>query len=144
MILIFPHSQICLQNGMNRRIAPNSFGKVCINIFIIPREQFTTLSKPLREKLNNLDFPALAQPLSRIPVTVKHAKHFSNFLMVIEIQVMRYDPDSNSTKGRRTLCISTQAGRAMGCVFCATVQSLLNAISPAARSLRRSCTMRDY
>lgn len=35
---------------------------------------------------------------------------------------MRYDPDTFKGRGRRTLCISTQAGCAMGCVFCATGQ----------------------
>jgi len=34
----------------------------------------------------------------------------------------RLNSDSNSGKSRRTLCISTQAGCAMGCVFCATGQ----------------------
>lgn len=33
-----------------------------------------------------------------------------------------YDSSSRANKQRRTLCISTQAGCAMGCVFCATGQ----------------------
>jgi 23S rRNA (adenine2503-C2)-methyltransferase len=41
---------------------------------------------------------------------------------LIEAVLMRYDPDSGSARGRRTLCISTQAGCAMGCTFCATGQ----------------------
>jgi len=41
---------------------------------------------------------------------------------MIETVLMRYDPDTFSGRGRRTLCISTQAGCAMGCVFCATGQ----------------------
>src|SRR5690606_17642026 len=49
----------------------------------------------------------------------------------IEAVLMRYgDPADDhagrsqavETKARRTLCISTQAGCAMGCVFCATGQ----------------------
>jgi 23S rRNA (adenine2503-C2)-methyltransferase len=40
----------------------------------------------------------------------------------IEAVLMRYDPSTRSGQGRRTLCISTQAGCAMGCVFCATGQ----------------------
>jgi 23S rRNA (adenine2503-C2)-methyltransferase len=41
---------------------------------------------------------------------------------MIEAVLMRYDPDTFTGRGRRTLCISTQAGCAMGCVFCATGQ----------------------
>ncbi len=48
----------------------------------------------------------------------------------IEAVLMKYDPragiregqESKTGQGRRTLCISTQAGCAMGCVFCATGQ----------------------
>ena len=36
---------------------------------------------------------------------------------------MLYDDVSGSTRERRTVCISTQAGCAMGCVFCATGQA---------------------
>ncbi len=87
-------------------------------------EQFTTLSKPLREKLNNLDFagfsPTVVQDSSDGQTRKTLFKLPDGHL--IEAVLMRYDPDSNSTKGRRTLCISTQAGCAMGCVFCATGQ----------------------
>jgi 23S rRNA (adenine2503-C2)-methyltransferase len=61
---------------------------------------------------------------------------------------MRYDPDSSSARGRRTLCISTQAGCAMGCVFCATGQmgfsrhltsgEIVAQVMYYARELRRS------
>ena len=48
----------------------------------------------------------------------------------IETVLMKYDPragirdelNSRVGQGRRTICISTQAGCAMGCVFCATGQ----------------------
>jgi len=40
----------------------------------------------------------------------------------IESVLMRYDPDSFRGRTRRTACISTQAGCAMGCSFCATGQ----------------------
>ncbi len=48
----------------------------------------------------------------------------------IETVLMKYDPregirqevHARAGKGRRTICISTQAGCAMGCVFCATGQ----------------------
>ena len=87
-------------------------------------EQFTTLSKPLREKLKELDFagfsPSVVQDSSDGQTRKTLFKLPDGHL--IEAVLMRYDPDSNSTKGRRTLCISTQAGCAMGCVFCATGQ----------------------
>ena len=39
----------------------------------------------------------------------------------IETVLMRYDP--KNSRRRNTLCVSTQAGCAMGCKFCATAQS---------------------
>jgi 23S rRNA (adenine2503-C2)-methyltransferase len=87
-------------------------------------EQFTTLSKPLREKLKELDFigitPSLVQDSSDGQTRKTLFKLPDGPL--IEAVLMRYDPDSSATRGRRTLCISTQAGCAMGCVFCATGQ----------------------
>ncbi len=87
--------------------------------------EFTNLPKPLREKL--------AERLNFSPLTVKLFQDSSDgqtrktlFALhdghLIETVLMRYDPSTNSGKGRRTLCISTQAGCAMGCVFCATGQ----------------------
>ncbi len=98
--------------------------------------QFSNLSIPLREKLKtNLTFS---------PFTVKTYLDSSDkstrktlFELpdknLIEAVLMRYgDPADFSPspasgrgargEGRRTLCISTQAGCAMGCVFCATGQ----------------------
>lgn len=40
---------------------------------------------------------------------------------IIETVLMLYDPRSDS-RGRATVCVSSQAGCAMGCVFCATGQ----------------------
>ncbi len=88
-------------------------------------DEFTTLPKSLREKL--------AERLSFSPIKVKLFQDSSDgqtrktlFELqgghLIEAVLMRYDPSTNSGKGRRTLCISTQAGCAMGCVFCATGQ----------------------
>jgi 23S rRNA (adenine2503-C2)-methyltransferase len=88
-------------------------------------DEFTNLPKPLREKL--------AERLNFSPLTVKLFQDSSDgqtrktlFALhdghLIETVLMRYDPSTNSGKGRRTLCISTQAGCAMGCVFCATGQ----------------------
>ncbi|RJP54261.1 MAG: 23S rRNA (adenine(2503)-C(2))-methyltransferase RlmN [Anaerolineaceae bacterium] len=81
-------------------------------------EQFTSLSKSLREKLAaNLRWDALTPDLklaSSDKQTIKTLFKLHDE-KVIEAVLMRYDR-------RRTLCISTQAGCAMGCVFCATGQ----------------------
>ena len=45
--------------------------------------------------------------------------------LTIETVLMLYDDVSGSTRERRTVCISTQAGCAMGCVFSATGQAEL-------------------
>lgn len=88
-------------------------------------EQFTSLPKPLREKM--------AEHLTFFPIKPKLYLDSSDGQtrktlfelhdgQVIEAVLMRYDPDTFTGRGRRTLCISTQAGCAMGCVFCATGQ----------------------
>ncbi len=79
---------------------------------------FTNLPKPLRDKLGeNFDFSHL-QPSAKISSTDGHTLKTLFTLprgQAIEAVLMRYDQ-------RNTLCISTQAGCAMGCVFCATGQ----------------------
>jgi 23S rRNA (adenine2503-C2)-methyltransferase len=99
-------------------------------------EHFTNIPKSLREKL--------ADKLTFVPFKVKtyidSSDRFTRKTLfelhdgkVIEAVLMRYgDPADNpqivesptgrGAKNRRTLCISTQAGCAMGCVFCATGQ----------------------
>jgi 23S rRNA (adenine2503-C2)-methyltransferase len=103
-------------------------------------EQFTNLPKSLREKM--------MEHLTFSPFTVKiyldSSDGFTRKTLfelpdknLIEAVLMRYgDPADNpqitaaapnsenmrGAKNRRTLCISTQAGCAMGCVFCATGQ----------------------
>jgi len=102
-------------------------------------EQFTNLPKSLREKL--------AEQVTFSPFKVKIYQDSSDGFTrktlfelpdknLIEAVLMRYgDPadnpqitasapnsESRGAKNRRTLCISTQAGCAMGCVFCATGQ----------------------
>lgn len=103
-------------------------------------EQFTNLPKALRDKI--------AESLTFSPFTIKTYLDSSDgftrktlFALpdknLIEAVLMRYgDPADNpqiraaapnsenlrGAKNRRTLCISTQAGCAMGCVFCATGQ----------------------
>ncbi len=81
-------------------------------------EQFTSLPKSLREKLaSNLRWDALNPNLKL--ASSDHQTIKTLFKLhdgkVIEAVLMKYDR-------RRTLCISTQAGCAMGCVFCATGQ----------------------
>ncbi len=80
--------------------------------------EFTNVPKPLREKLAAAyDFSGI-EPVryldSKDGQTRKTLFRLSSG-QLIEAVLMRYDR-------RRTLCISTQAGCAMGCVFCATGQ----------------------
>jgi len=99
-------------------------------------EQFTSLPKSLREKLAEkfVFFPF------QMRTFLDSADGFTRKTLfalpdgnLIEAVLMRYgDPADNpqitasptgrGAKNRRTLCISTQAGCAMGCVFCATGQ----------------------
>ena len=99
-------------------------------------EQFTNLPKSLREKLaENFTFSNF-----KIKTYLDSSDGFTRKTLfelpdghLIEAVLMRYgDPADNpqiassptrrGAKKRRTLCISTQAGCAMGCVFCATGQ----------------------
>jgi 23S rRNA (adenine2503-C2)-methyltransferase len=91
--------------------------------------EFTNLSKDLRIQLSGLFFLRSAKSTDALTLSTIHpiTKLFSSdgqtvktlFSMdgghLIEAVLMRYDK-------RNTLCISTQAGCAMGCVFCATGQ----------------------
>jgi len=81
-------------------------------------DEFTALPKALREKMNQeLIFNSLTPTLkldSSDGQTLKTLFKLPDG-HAIEAVLMRYDR-------RRTLCISTQAGCAMGCVFCATGQ----------------------
>jgi 23S rRNA (adenine2503-C2)-methyltransferase len=102
--------------------------------------QFTNLPKSLREKMTeHLAFSPFA-----VKIYLDSSDGFTRKTLfelpdknLIEAVLMRYgDPADNpqitaaapnsenmrGAKNRRTLCISTQAGCAMGCVFCATGQ----------------------
>ena len=86
--------------------------------FWVSLEQFTNLPIALRHKLDTeFSFNALS-PVSILrssdKQTVKTLFKLHDGL-AIEAVLMRY-------KKRRTICISTQVGCAMGCVFCATGQ----------------------
>ncbi|MGQ9491746.1 MAG: 23S rRNA (adenine(2503)-C(2))-methyltransferase RlmN, partial [Anaerolineae bacterium] len=86
--------------------------------FATTAAEMTNLPKGLRQRL---DAEALVFPLERVYEqrsadrrTVKWLLRLPDGL-TIETVLMRYDR-------RRTVCISTQVGCAMGCVFCATGQ----------------------
>jgi len=81
-------------------------------------DQFTNLPKPLRERLTErFRFSALT-PEHTLQSSDQQTEKILFRLpdnYAIETVLMRYDT-------RRTLCISSQSGCAMGCVFCATGQ----------------------
>jgi 23S rRNA (adenine2503-C2)-methyltransferase len=88
--------------------------------------EMTNLPKVLRERLAA---ETHVNPLERVyeqrssdGQTVKWLFRLHDGL-TIETVLMLYDDVSGSTRERRTVCISTQAGCAMGCVFCATGQA---------------------
>jgi 23S rRNA (adenine2503-C2)-methyltransferase len=102
------------------------------NFWNIPRE-FSILPASLRQKLSEtLKFNAL------IPTTTLRSTDGETIKtlfqlqdgMAIETVLMKYEPSAThgqdrhdgSRQVRRTLCISTQVGCAMGCIFCATGQ----------------------
>ena len=80
--------------------------------------EFSNLPKPLRDKMaNEFDFTGI-QPVRYLDSSDGQTRKTLFKLpngQLIEAVLMRYDK-------RRTLCISSQAGCAMGCVFCATGQ----------------------
>ncbi len=93
-------------------------------------EQFTNLSKPLREKLaERFSFSAFEVHTCRDSSDGYTQKTLFQLpdKRLIETVLMRYgdpadDHENSHQRARNTLCISTQAGCAMGCVFCATGQ----------------------
>ena len=81
-------------------------------------DEFSNLSKSLREKLAaNIRFDVLTPTLKLDSTDGQTRKTLFKLSdgRQIEAVLMRYDR-------RRTLCISTQVGCAMGCTFCATGQ----------------------
>jgi 23S rRNA (adenine2503-C2)-methyltransferase len=88
-------------------------------------EQFTNLPIPLRTKLaENLNFSPLKPKIIQDSSDKQTQKTLFELQdgQVIETVLMRYDPNTYIDHGRKTLCISTQAGCGMGCTFCATGQ----------------------
>jgi 23S rRNA (adenine2503-C2)-methyltransferase len=88
-------------------------------------DQITTLPKALRARLATelpLVAPAVARALhSRDERTVKLLLALAGGAQ-IETVLMLYPPNPESPKARATVCVSTQAGCAYGCTFCATGQ----------------------
>jgi len=87
------------------------------HLYASPSE-FTSLPKPFREKMAEaFEFSGI-EPVRFQDSSDNHTRKTLFKLQngqLIEAVLMRYDK-------RRTLCISSQAGCAMGCVFCATGQ----------------------
>jgi adenine C2-methylase RlmN of 23S rRNA A2503 and tRNA A37 len=73
-----------------------------------------SLRNLLKENISFGSYQIVKQQVSR-DGTIKRALKFHDG-QIIEAVMMPYDD------GRRTVCISSQAGCAMGCVFCATGQ----------------------
>ena len=88
-------------------------------------DEFTQLPLTLRQHLqDSLRFDALtpihiSESEDRQTVKTLFRLHDQR---VIEAVLMKYSPTTHQSKERRTLCISSQVGCAMGCVFCATGQ----------------------
>jgi len=94
------------------------------NLWAAP-EDFSNLPQALRQRLDEeFSFAHLEPVTTRVSSdgeTQKTLFHLPDG-RPIETVRMRYDPSTGSGRKRRTLCISTQSGCAMGCVFCATGQ----------------------
>ena len=85
----------------------------------IPLEDATTLPRDLRERLADalpLSLTVLAESTAHDDMTSKWLWGCTRDGAQIETVLMRY-PD------RATVCVSSQAGCAMGCTFCATGQA---------------------
>ena len=87
-------------------------------------EQITTLPKPLRQELASR---YIADPLETVMHLTSADGSTDKALFrlpdgeLIETVLMRY-PANDHRKARKTVCVSTQAGCALGCTFCATGQ----------------------
>ncbi len=95
-------------------------------------EDMTNLPRDLRSSL--ADVYSLEAPLSLVTTrqssdgSVKLAFHTHDGLPVESVLI----PASTRTRRKLTLCVSTQSGCAMGCVFCATARiGLRRSLTPA-------------
>lgn len=88
-------------------------------------DEFTLLPRALRGKLQEAySFQALTPVRSLASSDGQTVKTLFRLWddRLVETVLMQYDPSTHAGRGRRTLCVSSQAGCAMGCVFCATGQ----------------------
>lgn len=87
-------------------------------------DEITSLSNALRKTLKERFLISSLEPsltlTSKDKSTTKVLFKLSDSEL-IETVLMRYPPDGHR-KGRKTVCVSTQAGCALGCTFCATGQ----------------------
>ena len=87
-------------------------------------DEISTLSKSFRERLSGT---YSISPLSELMFLTSSDSSTSKVLYrlndgeLIESVLMRYETDGHR-RNRKTACISTQAGCALGCTFCATGQ----------------------
>lgn len=87
-------------------------------------DEMTSLARTLREKLKERFY---ISPLEKVMYLASRDGSTDKALFklpdgeLIETVLMRYEPDGHR-KIRRTVCVSTQAGCALGCTFCATGQ----------------------
>lgn len=87
-------------------------------------DEATALPKKLRHALGDA---FIIDPLEAVLKLKSRERAVEKFLFrladgeLIETVLMRYEPTSSS-RARRTACISTQAGCALDCTFCATGQ----------------------
>jgi len=88
-------------------------------------EEMGNLPRALRARLAETmpfpDAPVVGTAASEDGLTRKHLLRLHDGVR-IETVLMLYDPRSDA-RGRATVCVSSQAGCAMGCVFCATGQA---------------------
>jgi 23S rRNA (adenine2503-C2)-methyltransferase len=93
--------------------------------FAASYDEMTNVPAALRARLAaELPFPSMtvvAEVASDDGLTRKRLIRLGDGKL-IETVLMLYDPRSDS-RGRATVCVSSQAGCAMGCVFCATGQA---------------------
>ena len=87
-------------------------------------DQMSTLSKPFRSTLNSkYSISTLTESMSLMSADGSTSKSLYRLHdgELIETVMMRYETDGHR-RNRKTACISTQAGCALGCTFCATGQ----------------------
>ena len=88
-------------------------------------DEMTNLPSALRSKLSerlSLELPSVIRWQDADDRMTRKALLGLSDGETVECVLMRYDARAGS-RGRSTVCVSTQAGCAMGCVFCATGQS---------------------